>query len=78
MLQIENDNFQYKHVDAEESKHNTNSHFSTYNLLKREGGRGYFIDRLDSGYCLPPTKAKKSEDKVVVAFSAAESALAFF
>ncbi len=21
---------------------NTNSHFSTYNLLKREGGRGYY------------------------------------
>lgn len=44
MLQIENDNIQYKDVDTEESKHNTYSQSSTYNLLKREGGRGYFTD----------------------------------
>ena len=45
MLQIESDKCQYKDVDAEESKHHTYAQFSTYNLLKREGGRGHFIDQ---------------------------------
>ena len=50
MLQIENDkvNCQYKDVDAEESEHHTYAQFSTYNLLKREGGRGYVIDQCHS------------------------------
>ncbi len=41
MLQTETDNFSTKVLMLK--KHNTNSYFSTYNLLKREGGRGCLL-----------------------------------